>query len=138
MQSNNASAETSRCHSSGDAQRRSPSSSPSYEEPAPVPQLGAMSPLSLRHLLSFQQSPTLPWIDNADGTVTTRLHQFQRKHLTSPLVQQFQHQSVGNRMVFLQSLLDEALHISYDVESIISSETHDVARTTMTNGEAKQ
>jgi hypothetical protein len=120
MKSNNASAETSSCSST--AQRRPPSSSPPYEAPAPVPRLGVMSPLSLRHLLSFQQSPTMPWFDNADGTVTTSIPLIQLTHYSSPRVLQYQHQSARNRMVFLQSVLDEALNICGDVESIITSE----------------
>ena len=142
MQFNNASAETSSCLSSDEAQRRSPP--PPNEVGAAAPQLGALlTPTSsLRHLLSLQQpqNPTLSlWIDNTDETLTTRLPMFQFPQLASPLVQQYQCQSdVRSRMVFLQGVLDEALNICDDVESIMSSELEDISHTSTIHREAKQ
>lgn len=127
MQSNNASAETSSCLSSNEARRRAPPPPPTYSVGAAVPQIGVMSPPpnSLRHLLSLQQAhiPTLLFlIDDTDGTVTARLPLFQLPHQTSPPVRPYQHQSDGSRMVYLQGILDEALNICDDFESIIKSE----------------
>ena len=133
MHSNNASSENYSC-SSGISQ--------GDEDAAPINLLGALPqpPLSLRQMLLLPEQPSSTvefWIDDTDGTVTTRLPQFHLSH-SSGLVQHYQYRSDDNCMVHLRDILNEAIDICIDMESIITSDNDGTTHPSTSHGEAKQ